>query len=217
MPRANWSVRVLSEEQIRQVLENLKRLLAATGSGLERLAKVNIYADSAETINKFQEQLWSRLDAEIRPAVCAVISPLSTADALVAVDAVAIADDHGEDVALQQCEGVASQRDCADASVVPRGGVAYLSGHADKSPLPQATVNSMTALLDVVRQLNLHPSQIVQLKVFIDSAAESRNGAFRIKAVVSRPAGAAGDFRRVDRLGAGGDRDGRALAQRQLA
>ena len=51
------------QEQIRQVLENLKTLLAATGSGLERLAKVNIYADSAETINKFQEQLWSRLDA----------------------------------------------------------------------------------------------------------------------------------------------------------
>jgi enamine deaminase RidA (YjgF/YER057c/UK114 family) len=161
------------EKQVEQVLENLQTLLAESGSGLERLAKLNIYADSAETINKFQEQLWDRLDAAVRPAVCAVISPLSTAHAVVAVDAVAIADDQGENVTLQQCTGVATEVDCADVAVKPRGGVVYLSGQADKSPLPQATVKSMTTLLDVVKQLGLQSSQIVQLKVFVDSAAES--------------------------------------------
>ena len=64
---------------------------------------------------------------------------------------------------------------------MPRGGVAYLSGQADKNPLPQAAVKSMTTLLDVVKQLNLHPSQIVQLKVFIDSAAKTKRCVPKLK------------------------------------
>lgn len=159
--------------QIDQVLENLKRLLDDSGSGLSRLVKVNAYADSPETIDLFQKRLADGLGTGIRPAVSAVISPLPLPGAKIAVDAIAIADDKGEDVVLLQCEGVTRKTDCADVAVMPSGGVVYLSGQADKNPLAEATVNSMSTLIDVVHQLDLQPSQIVHVKVFVDSVSAS--------------------------------------------
>jgi enamine deaminase RidA (YjgF/YER057c/UK114 family) len=138
---------------------------------MDRLVKVNAFAESLETIDQFRKQLASRLDASVRPAVCAVISPLPLSGARIAVDVVAAADSQDEAVVLRQSEAVVSHAQCADVAVMPKGGVVYLSGQPDKSPLAEATVKSMSTLLDVIHQLELQPAQIVQLKVFIDSAS----------------------------------------------
>jgi len=162
-----------AEQQIGQVLANLKTVLDAAGSGLGKLVRLNVYADSPETADRVREQLSRQLDAAVRPAITAVVSPLPHPKALVAVDAVAIAAEKGDAVALERCEAVAGDKDCADAAVMPRGGVVYLSGQPDKSPRVEATAKSLTKLLEIVDQLKLERSQIVQLKVFVDSPKDA--------------------------------------------
>ena len=162
-----------AEQQIEQVLVNLETVLGATGSGLNKLVRLNIYADSPQTADLLRVQLSQRLDTAAGPAITSVVSPLPDPQARIAVDAVAIAEDNGDAVALLQCDPLARDQDCADAAVMPRGGVVYLSGQPDKSPRIEATTKSLSALLEIIDQLKLERSQIVQLKVFIDSATSA--------------------------------------------
>jgi enamine deaminase RidA (YjgF/YER057c/UK114 family) len=159
------------EKQIEQVLDNLTAVLQSAGSGLDRLVRLNVYADSPGTVDLVRERLHGRIDPAVRPVITAVQSPLPHPAALVAVDAVGTADGTTEKVALQRCDAVAGDPDCADFAVLPVGGVAYLSGHPDKSPsVAEATVKSLNALLQIVEQLGLDRSHIVHLKVFVQPA-----------------------------------------------
>ena len=159
-----------AEQQIGQVLMNLETVLGAAGSGLTKLVRLNVYADSPQTAHLVREQLSQRLGGEVRPAITAVVTPLPDPQALVAVDAVAMTSEQGDSVALQRCAGVAGDNECADASVVPRGGLVYLSGHPVKAPIAEAAGKSITALLAIVDQLKLQRSQVLQLRVFVESA-----------------------------------------------
>lgn len=159
-----------AEKQIEQVLANLETVLTAAGSGLGKLVRLNVCIDSPTTTDLLREQLGKRLDASVRPAISSVVSPLSHPKALIGVDAVAIAEANGDSVALQRCESVAGDQACADVSILPRGGMVYLSGQTDKSALAEATVKSLTTLLEIVDQLELERSQVAQLKVFLQPA-----------------------------------------------
>ena len=53
----------------------------------------------------------------------------------------------GQAVALQRCEAVAGDKDCADAAVLPRGGVAYLSGVPDEGGLTVSAVDKSMSTL----------------------------------------------------------------------
>jgi len=160
-----------AEKQIEQVLANLRAVLDDAGSSMGRLVKLNVYADSPQTAELLREELGRQLDAESLPAITAVVTPLPNPKALVAVDAVAMADENGDSVVLRRCQAVAGDDDFADAAVMPRGGVVYLSGQPDKSPLPGATAKSLTKLLAIVDQLKLERSHVVQMKAFVQSAA----------------------------------------------
>jgi enamine deaminase RidA (YjgF/YER057c/UK114 family) len=106
----------------------------------------------------------------------------------VAVDAVAAAADRGRasiafrsakdanfrgakgdnTVALRRCPSVAGDEHCADAAVLPRGGVAYLSGQPDEGSLATSAVTrSMSGLMKTLGHLKLSPKQVVQVKVFL--------------------------------------------------
>lgn len=157
-----------ADEQIEQVLTNLEAVLGAAGSGLDKLVRLNVYALSHRTAGRVREQLTGRLDPTVRPAITAVLTPLKHRKALVAVDAVAVAAEKGEAVALEQCEAVAGDKDCADAAVMPPGGVAYLSGQPERGGLAMSAVaQSLSTLLGRLGQLKLSPAQVVQLKVFL--------------------------------------------------
>ena len=135
--------------------------------------KVNTYGDSSTTLDLFQAVLSDRLPRSVRPAICRVVSPLPIDKAAIAVDVVAVTKDSVENLELISGDDSKSEVGCADAARMPSGGVVFLSGQPDKSPLAEATANSMTTLLDVMSQLQIAPSQIVQLKVFIDSASQT--------------------------------------------
>ncbi len=160
-------------QQIDQVLKNLERVLQASGSDLDQLVKVNAYGDSATTLDQFQAALSDCLPSSLRPAICRVVSPLPIDKAAIAVDVVAVTKDPIESLELVSGDDSKNGVNCADAVRVPGGGVVFLSGQPDKSPLAEATANAMTTLLDVMSQLQIAASQIIQLKVFIDSASQT--------------------------------------------
>jgi enamine deaminase RidA (YjgF/YER057c/UK114 family) len=164
------------DRQIEQVLDNLAAVLDTSGSGLGQLVRLNVYAIAPPTVGRVRELLSKRLDSAVRPAITAVLTPLSHRQARVAVDAVAVAADKGSDVALQRCEAVAGDKDCADAAVLPRGGVAYLSGVPAEGGLSLSAVDkSMSNLVKTLGHLQLAPAQVVQLKVFLRPATSAED------------------------------------------
>jgi len=169
-----------AEKQVKQVLDNLEAVLDASGSSLGQLVRLNVYAIETSTVDLVREQLAARLAPDVRPAFTSVLTPMPHRDALVAVDAVAVAADKGEKVALQRVEAVAGDKDCADAAVLPPGGIAYLSGVPAEPGLTESAVDrSMSGLRKTLDTFKLTPAHVVQLKVFL------------------RPAQAADDVRRV--------------------
>jgi len=168
------------DKQVEQALNNLDAVLRASGSGLDQLVRLNVYAIVQSTIDSLREQLAARLDPAVRPAITSVLTPLPHRDALVAVDAVAVAAEKGKTVAFERCEAVAGDKDCADAAVLPRGGIAYLSGVPAEPGLTKSAVDkSMSGLWKTLEKFKLTPAHVVQLKVFL------------------RPASAADEVRRV--------------------
>ncbi|MEO2048056.1 MAG: RidA family protein [Pirellulales bacterium] len=156
------------DEQIEQVLDNLESVLRDSGSGLDKLIRLNVYALSTTTVSSFREHLSKRLDPSVRPAITSVLTPLAHRQAMVAVDAVAGAVDSGKTVAQKRCQSVAGNDECADAAVLPAGGIAYLSGQPEEAGLTELpTTKSMANLMKTLGHLNLSPRHVVQVKVFL--------------------------------------------------
>ena len=164
-----------ADEQIEQVLTNLEAVLGAAGSGLGKLVRLNVYALSHQTAGRVRESLSKRLGPAVRPAITVVLTPLADRQALVAVDAIAVADATSlKAVALKRIEAVAGDKDCADVAVMPAGGVAYLSGQPEKGELAvSAVTKSLSTLLKTLGQVKLAPAQVVQVKVFLSPAASA--------------------------------------------
>ena len=157
-----------ADQQIEQVLDNLEAVLKDSGSGLDKLIRLNVYALSTATVSRFREHLSQRLDPSVRPAMTSVLTPLVHRQALVAVDAVAGAVNSGQAVALKRCQSVVGDDQCADAAVLPPGGIAYLSGQPEEGGLTVLpTTKSMTNLMKTLGHLKLAPQHVVQVKVFL--------------------------------------------------
>jgi enamine deaminase RidA (YjgF/YER057c/UK114 family) len=162
------------DKQVDQVLSNLDAVLRDSGSSLGQLVRLNVYSLAPPTVDRVREQLSKRLEPAVRPAITAVLTPLPHRQALVAVDAVAVAAEKGQSVALQRCEALSGDQGCADAAVLPRGGVAYLSGVPAEGGLTVSAVSkSMSGLCKTLGELKLSPAQVVQLKVFLRPATSA--------------------------------------------
>jgi len=158
-----------ADKQIEQVLANLEAVLKDSASGLDQLIRVNVYALSTATVTKFREHLTGRLGPSVRPVITSVLTPMPHRGAVVAVDAVAGAADAGKAVTFRRCQAVAGNDKCADAAVLPAGGIAYLSGHPEGFELTKLpTTKSMTRLMKTLGQLKLAPEHVVQVKVFLN-------------------------------------------------
>ncbi len=164
-----------ADRQIEQVLANLEAVLKDSGSGMDKLVRVNVYALSTKTVTSFREHLANRLGPKVRPTITSVLTPFAHRKALVAVDAVAGGTESGKAVALKRCPSVAGDDRCADAAVLPRGGIAYLSGQPDDSTLTESAVTrSMSGLMTTLGHLQLGPKDVVHLKVFLRPATSAQ-------------------------------------------
>jgi enamine deaminase RidA (YjgF/YER057c/UK114 family) len=166
-----------ADRQIEQVLDNLAAVLKDSGSGMDRLIRVNVYALSASIATGFREHLTKRLDPAVRPAITDVLTPLADRKALVAVDAVAAAHEianRRKTVEIFRCPTVAAHDHCADGAILPFGGFAYLSGQPDEGGLDSSAVaRSMSGLMKTMRHLKITPRQVVQVKVFLRPASSA--------------------------------------------
>jgi len=163
-----------ADRQIEQVLDNLEAVLDASGSSLGKLVRLNVYALSHQTADRVRELLGKRLDPAVRPAITVVLTPLPDRNALMAVDAIAVTAEKGTAVVLKRCESVVGDKDCADAAVLPGGGVAYLSGVPQQGGLAASAVaRSLSTLLKTLDHLKLTPADVVQVKVFLSPASSA--------------------------------------------
>jgi 2-iminobutanoate/2-iminopropanoate deaminase len=170
------------EKQIEQVLDNLATALESSGSGLGKLVRVNVYALEASTVDKLRVALAKRLEEPVRPTLTGVLTPLPHRDALVAVDAVAVASDAGDKVVLQRSEDLHGDDNVADVAVLPPGGVAYLSGVPSEGGLTESAVDaSMSQLCQMLEEIELDVSQVVQLKVFLRPASSAAEVEAKLK------------------------------------
>ena len=170
-----------ADKQIEQVLDDLEKVLKAGGSGLDKLIRLNICALSHETADLTRELLGKRVDDAVRPAITVVLTPLADRKALVAVDAVAVAE-KGQGVELKRAEDVAGNKNCADAAIIPAGGAVYLSGQPDQGTLAMSGVTkSLSRLLKTLGQLKLSAADVVQLKVFLTPASSAEAALEEVK------------------------------------
>ncbi|MFO7907966.1 MAG: RidA family protein [Planctomycetota bacterium] len=163
-----------ADEQIEQLLANLETVLQDSGAEMAKLVRVNVYALSTSIVTRFHQRLSERLDADVRPAITSVLTPSPYRGVVVAADAVAGAADSDDAVELKRCKSIASNEQCADAAILPAGGIAYLSGHPegfDLTTLP--TTQSMTRLMKTLGQLKLAPEDVVQVKVFVNPITDA--------------------------------------------
>ena len=157
------------DQQIEQVLDNLEAVLRDSGSGFDKLIRLNIYALSTSTVEKFQEHLSQRLSSSVRPAITSVLTPLTHRQAMVAIDAVAGSVNSSKAVELKRCGAVIGYDNCADAAMLPAGGIAYLSGQPEEASLTVLpTTKAMRNLMKTLGHLNLSPQHVVQVKVFLN-------------------------------------------------
>mgnify|MGYP005858032159 FL=1 len=170
------------EMQSEQLLTNLETVLKDSGSSLDKLVRLHLYALSHDAADRVIEQLCKRVDSEVRPAITIVLTPLPRREALVAADAIAVAASAGRGRTLVApkvaadfgpSNGAAIR---ADAAILPSGGAAYLSGVPAAGGLTESAVaRAMQILLNTLRQLNLSPADIVQIKVFLSPASSAED------------------------------------------
>jgi enamine deaminase RidA (YjgF/YER057c/UK114 family) len=162
------------DQQIEQVLANLETVLGASGSGMGKLVRVNVYALAPTTVDRFRELLGKRVDAAARPVISPVLTPLGHRKAQVAIDAIAVSEEKGDAVALKKSDAIAGDKDGAVAAVMPPGGVAYLSGVSAEGGVTTSAVAKAIATLErTLGQLKLSLAQVAHVKVFLRPATSA--------------------------------------------
>ena len=161
--------------QVEQVLENLKAALAEARSGFDRLVKINVYVTRPETANVVKKILARKFTGEVRPAVSFVSGALAHPDALVALDAVAVAGQVAGEGVKQLVSPKLPRGDGVHAAVLPAGARVYISGQAEKGKdLAEATRRTLEGLRATLKHLNLTDTHVVQVKAFLTPVAKVR-------------------------------------------
>ncbi len=162
------------EKQIAQTLKNIDQALKAAGANLETAVKINVYAANEQIVSNLQMALAKKWNAKRKPAVSFAIGALQNTNALVAMDAIAPSKNFTETKAKRiQVAGLSKQVSGAQVSILPKGGVVYISGQAKPGELADATTQTMQSLSDTLTFLGLGKSDVVQIKAFIDPMADA--------------------------------------------
>jgi enamine deaminase RidA (YjgF/YER057c/UK114 family) len=160
-------------EQTSKVLGNLRMVLNANKSELQQVVKLNVYLARAEDLPSVQKVLAETIVGPLKPASCFVIGVLSNPDALVAMDAVAIAGLPEPGIKPISKPALYEQRGIRSAATLPAGSKVYVSGMADTNDLPVATRRTLEKLASAIDHLGIDRKDIVQLKAFLQPMSEA--------------------------------------------
>jgi enamine deaminase RidA (YjgF/YER057c/UK114 family) len=146
-------------EQTRRAVERLLAVLAEADSGPTRLVKVNLVVARGEDGAAALRALAAALPDGVQPAVSLVQTALAHPQALVAIDAVAVA---GE-----QPAGTEEVRRTRAAAVLPPGSRLFVSGQAEPGTLREATRKTLQSLSATLRHCGRSDRDVVQVKCFL--------------------------------------------------
>lgn len=158
-------------KQSEQVLSNLQDALKKAKSGMNQVVRLNVSVKRSELSAEVSKVLAEQFSGNKQPAVTFVGGDLTHADALVAMDAVAVSKVKTRDsspVHFAEKNSRSSQ-----VTVLPSAGVVYVAGLAGKSDLASATKETMTKIQDAIAHLGLKRGDIVQLKAFLLPMSEA--------------------------------------------
>lgn len=161
-------------QQIEQTLKNLSLALRAGKSGLDRVVKINVCVAETKVVREVEKAFANRFRNSTKPAVSFVVGGLPQADALVAMDAVAECDktENTKQAKRIHVASLGGDPSRAQVSVLPKGGVVYISGQAKPGNLAEATLKTLESLRETLTFLGLNTSDVVQIKAFIQPMAE---------------------------------------------
>ena len=154
-----------ADEQAGAVLDRLETTLKGVQSGLDRLVKVDVYIARPDAVATFQKAFARRMAGKARPAVSYVVGALSHAEALVALDAVAVT-------------SLADRRRSRSVAVLAAGPRIFVSGQADPgNDLASATRKTLEGLGATLKHAGLDRSQVVRVKAFMQPMTAAASAA----------------------------------------
>jgi iduronate 2-sulfatase len=142
--------------QVERLVNRLDAVLRDAGSSLPHVAKLNLYLAREELVAAVQEKLAARFPADRRPAASLVVTALPDAEALVTLDAVALAP-----------AALAEVKRGRDVGILPAGSRIYISGQAEPGALREATRKTLESLTASLKHCGRTDRDVVQLKCFL--------------------------------------------------
>jgi enamine deaminase RidA (YjgF/YER057c/UK114 family) len=155
--------------QTRAIIRQLRWLLEATGSSLDRLLRLNVYAASPHVIPLVEAEL-SRSLAAHPPVATFVAGHLPGEGILVTMDAVAALDRSAAQFPVVRHSAVYTPPGQTSAMILPAGEVLFLAGavgQADLSPA-EAIAHALHKQIELVIKLGSSADRIVQIRAFAD-------------------------------------------------
>ena len=154
-------------KQIDQVFNNISLALKEADSDLDRVVKINVYLSEGNLIPEVQKAFSLKFTGN-KPAVSFVTGDLSHPDAAIAMDAIAVSGLHTDDrVRYFNSPELYTLSKAAHVSVLPAGGVTYVSGQADKGDITEATRGTIWQLDSTLKFLGITKNQVIQIKSFM--------------------------------------------------
>jgi predicted acyl esterase/enamine deaminase RidA (YjgF/YER057c/UK114 family) len=144
--------------QLDDCLRRLDAVLHDAGSGRDRVAKLNLYVAKESLASDIEKRVRAAAGLRPAPAISLVVTRLPLPAALVALDAIAVADKN---------EPVLSVTPFRGGSVMPAGSRIYVSGQAEKADtLREATRKTLDSLTATLQHSGRASGDFVQLKCF---------------------------------------------------
>lgn len=159
-----------AEPQCEDVLDQLETVLNAASSGMDQLVKINVYTARPDVVPAFRTVFARRMAGKARPAISFVVGTLASRDALVAVDAVAVARQTPRVGPVYRQTLATLDRGWTGAHVAtaPAGARVYISGQAETgADMAEATRKTLAGLGVTLDFLKLTKSQVLQVKSFL--------------------------------------------------
>ncbi len=157
-------------EQAAFALDQLLAVLSQTGT--REPVKVNAYVARADVVDEVKKA-FARRFRHPGPAVSFVVGRLPHPDALVALDAVAVANTEPAHRKVQYVRPFPNIHPRVTAAVLPPGPKVYVAGQAEKGDLATATRRTLESLRNTLQFLDLGDDRIVQLKAFLTPMADA--------------------------------------------
>lgn len=163
-----------------QAFRNLELALEAANSSLERVVRLNAVVGNAGVGNALATAIEEFFPRGDRPSLTLVQGRLPEADALVALDAVAVSapprTGAGESLWSKSgsLEGVLGE---SHVAILPTGSRVYVSGKAADGEPSEAAADVLHQIDETLAYMQLRRSHVVQLKCFLRPISAARETA----------------------------------------